>query len=387
MFLARTLLSNSDVAPSRVFVLLCAEEDDLALVQWVHAARERGLAPEIVTGVEHDDAPLLDALADVDCGLFVVLRSDHLDAVRMRGIKAAFGRHRRPEQRLFALRLDTGAPAAIERIAGELAGGSRPRSEVSMVISIDELFGDAGDGADPRATATVSTSAVPSVDRALRHGARAVEREVTAQFEVGDETIPMLAAAIAAPVAAPRRAERSRRTPWLAALGLAGVSVGLAVFVATTAAPERADATTIAAEPTATAPAAIAPAAIAEAAPAEPRAPVAPVDEPPVVIRVHAEPADDPVETPLDAPRSTARHRSARRSTTDHAPIARAPLAAVTPPREVEVALAEPAPVDALPSEPAPLDAPPTAPPDTATPEPAPSPIAAESTPPAPPAP
>lgn len=369
-------------------MLLCAEEDDLALVQWVHAARERGLAPEIVTGVEHDDAPLLDALDDVDCGLFVVLRSEYLDAARMRAIKSAFGRHRRAEQRLFALRLDMGAVAAIDRIAGELAGGPRARSETSMVIAIDDLFGpDGGEFVELRApVAAPPTSTVPSVDRALRLGARAVEHEVTAQFEIGDETIPMLPSSVPEVVAPSRRAARSRRTPLLAALGLAGAAAGFAAIVAVTASSDVTAATTATTEPAAIAPATLATAPIANAEPgppAEPEPARAPLAEAPVVIRVQAEPEPEVIlTTEVEAPRSTApRHRVARRTAASPAPPP-----AITPPPD-EVAVAAPASVDALPSEPAPLEAPPVAPAITATPDPQPSASAAEPTPPAPPAP
>lgn len=365
-------------------MLLCAEEDDLALVQWVHAARERGLAPEIVTGVESDDAPLLDALADVGCALFVVLRSEHLDAARMRALKTAFGRHRRPEQRLFALRLDTGAAAAIERIAGELAGGSRPRSEISMVISIDELFGaDADHGADAHHGADVdrgvgtparrpeASPSVPSVDRALQLGARAIECEVTAQFEVGDETIPMRAAAVRGPAPAPLRVDRSRWAAWIGALGLAGAAAVAAMTVGPAA-----EVRTTAARPSAE----LAPASIVapgepgvaprdpDIAPREPEptrdpestgasAPRAPLDEPPVIIRVRSEPtveALDEVEVPLDPPRSPApRHRTGRRATATRDPIAMAAPATAKEP------VVEPTAVDdGLPSEPAPLEAP-----------------------------
>jgi hypothetical protein len=364
-------------------VLLCAEEDDLALVQWVHAARERGLAPEIVTGVESDDAPLLDALADVGCALFVVLRSEHLDAARMRALKTAFGRHRRPEQRLFALRLDTGAATAVERIAGELAGGSRPRSEISMVISIDELFGadadhgaDAGHGAGKPARQP-EASPVPSVDRALQIGARAIEREVTAQFEVGDETIPMHAAAMREAVV-PRRADRSRWAAWIGALGLAGAAAAAAMTVG----PD-AEVRMTAAHTSAVAPATIVASPEPDVAPPEPdvalpepkptrkpepteaSTPRAPVDEPPVIIRVASEPtvdALDPVEAPIDPPRSAApRHRTGRRAAATRTPIAMAAPAPAEGPTVEPTAVS-----DALPSEPAPLEAP--APASAATP-------------------
>lgn len=211
------------MSASNAFVLLCAEEDDLALVEWVHAARQRGLAPEVVVGVEHDDAPLLDALADEEAGLFVVLRSDNLGPSRMRQIKTAFARHRRPTQRLFALRIDCGATMAIARIANELTS-SRPRSDLSMIISMEDMF-------DPAPDADRPLVEVPSVDAALRLADRAEQAEVTAQFQLGDETIPMATAALIEPAPTPAPKRRGSIAAWIAGVGLAAAASTAAVFV------------------------------------------------------------------------------------------------------------------------------------------------------------
>src|SRR6187455_2703601 len=124
---------------STAVVLLCAEEDDLELVRWVHAARAQGLSPEVVTGIEHDDAPLLESMRLTTEALFVVLRSDNLGADRMREIKSCFATHRLPAQKLVALRLDGTAEAAIERIAKQIVGGLRSRSESSLLLAIEDV--------------------------------------------------------------------------------------------------------------------------------------------------------------------------------------------------------------------------------------------------------
>lgn len=266
---------------SQRFVLLCAEDDDLALVRWVHDARQRGLLPEVVSGVEHDDAPMLEALADRGCLLFVLLRSEHMGAERMRQLKTAFSAHRRVEQRLVALRLGLAADTALDRIAAELGEVERPRSEISMVIAIEEVLADVFaprvpapmgvpvatpmpvatavpvampmpvatsvampmPAAMPRAVATPMPAALPV--RRARTGAAAVtppraeasrrmerrtgprrriptaQHEATGRYVYDDETLPMSIAPESDPaVHGARRA--SRGGVWLAALGLLG---------------------------------------------------------------------------------------------------------------------------------------------------------------------
>ncbi len=229
--LARTLLTSPPVTESNAFVLLCAEEDDLALVPWVHAARQRALAPEVVTGVDVDDAPLVGALGDTRCRLFVVLRSASLGPVRMQALEAAFARHRHPTQRLFALRIDAATHLAVDRIAAELAGTSRPRSDLSMVMTIDALFDEPVDNG-PADGADLPMREVPTVHEALRLADRAAEREVTGQFDVSDETIALGVAPDEGPGAATSVGGWRRAAAWVAGLGLAIGSVGLAVAVA-----------------------------------------------------------------------------------------------------------------------------------------------------------
>jgi hypothetical protein len=87
-------------------VLLCAEDDDLDLVSFVHTARQRGLEPEVVTGVDENDRPLLEALAQNGAALFVALRSENLDQGRTLELKRLFARHAKNQQKLLALRLE-----------------------------------------------------------------------------------------------------------------------------------------------------------------------------------------------------------------------------------------------------------------------------------------
>jgi hypothetical protein len=87
-------------------VLLCAEDDDLDLVSFVHTARQRGLEPEVVTGVDDHDRPLLEALAQNGAALFVALRSENLDQSRTLELKRLFARHAKNQQKLLALRLE-----------------------------------------------------------------------------------------------------------------------------------------------------------------------------------------------------------------------------------------------------------------------------------------
>lgn len=220
---------------SQRFVLLCAEDDDLGLVRWVHDARQRGLQPEVVSGVELDDAPMLDALADRGCSLFVLLRSEHMGADRMRHLKTAFAAHRHPTQRLVALRLELAAAAALDRIAAELGKGERPRSEVSMVSAIEDVLADVAVPDVPPAPVAPrgpagAPIAVPTAEARRRSdrrtGARrrvtTAQHEVTGRIACDDETLPMSLEGLGEPIAAgPPRA--SRAGVWLAAVGFVAV--------------------------------------------------------------------------------------------------------------------------------------------------------------------
>jgi hypothetical protein len=336
------------------FVLLCAEEDDLALVQWVHAARERGLAPEIVTGVEVDDTPLREALADPDSRLFVVLRSDSLDAVRMREIKAAFAKYRSPRQRLFAMRVDYSAEVAIDRIVAELDDKPRARSESSMVLAFEDVTG-------PHRvvrTATV-TGSVPTVDGALRLIERVTEHEVTERVDLDlgpgspperQETIPMIVAPpSASPTATKPRRGWARAAAWIGGLGLAAAASGVAVIGATAepdtavrpgaAAP--ADGTRVTAPPRST----------AGADSADPEAPA--------VLRIADERREPEPTTPHRSPKRRAHDRSADHRVSDAhvaAPSVEPAPAAVVDATAPAAAPLEPAPLEPAPLEPAPLE-------------------------------
>lgn len=328
-------------------MLLCAEEDDLALVKWVHAARSRGLAPEVVTGVEHDDAPMLDALADPSSRLFVVLRSDSLDAARMREIKSAFAKHRSPRQRLFAMRVDYSAEVAIDRIVAELEDKPRARSETSMVLAFEDVTG-------PHRVVRAATGSVPTVDAALRIVERATEHEVTERVELdgdlGNETIPMVVAPAASPATAKPRRRWARAAAWIGGLGLAAAASGVAVMAASIEATDAVRGSSVA------------PADGSRTTEATPRrtaalanddaAPIAD-DEEPVVVRVAS---DEPPPARVATPRRRAHERPHRASE------GRAAAPSVEPPAPTTDA-PTPAPVehDAIPLEPAPLEPEPVA--------------------------
>lgn len=211
---------GSVAAPSSSFVLLCAEDDDLELVRWVDVARSRGLAPEVVTGIERDDEPLVEALGDASRGLFVVLRSDNLEGERLREIKQLFARHRKPHQRLTALRLERSADAAIAQIAIELRGPSRPRSETSMVMRIDEAI-ETGPHRVIVAGPMPPPATPPSVEVAIELAQQVVQHEVTERMTPGDHTEPL---AIGRPL--PSRPRRSSSGAGLAAAVIAVLALG-----------------------------------------------------------------------------------------------------------------------------------------------------------------
>lgn len=126
-------------------VLLCAEDDDLELVSWVHAARKHGITPEVVTGVEHDDEPFIAALSDAGSRLFVALRSENLPLARVHELKAVFARHRQHGQQLLALKLQPEeAEDAIVKIAAKIGRDVRPRSGAFPVVGLSERSGTLG---------------------------------------------------------------------------------------------------------------------------------------------------------------------------------------------------------------------------------------------------
>jgi len=238
----------------------------------------------VVTGIERDDAPLLEALAATTEALFVVLRSANLPGDRMREIKAAFAKHRRPAQRLVALRLDATAEVAVERIATQIQGGLRSRSETSLTLAIEEVTPRLPQPSGPhpviaasraaRAASAVhapgsrrpaarpvapvapppprvdveievdleaEAEAAPSVPTALSWATQANERATTARYSIDDETLP-LPLVDASP--RPRKRPSSTRTPILfagAALAIAS-AVGIAYWLLEATAPGGTDA-------------------------------------------------------------------------------------------------------------------------------------------------
>jgi hypothetical protein len=109
---------NEEPLPHVPVILLCAEDDDLELISFVHEARQHGLEPEVVPGVESGDRPLLEAMAANEAALFVVLRSDNLTGERTLALKRAFGGAQKKGQHLLALRLDPERAATAARTIG-----------------------------------------------------------------------------------------------------------------------------------------------------------------------------------------------------------------------------------------------------------------------------
>lgn len=181
-------------------VLLCAEDDDLELVSWVHNARKHGITPEVVIGVERDDEPLIEALANAGPTLFVVLRSDNLDLRRMTELKSVFARHRKPGQELLALRLQPEeAEDAIVKIAAKIGRDVRPRTGPFPAVPLSERSGATprpiliedvtpiGAGTEPTGvfavvpaeTVDAAPTEAPPVAEALDWARRATELEIT----------------------------------------------------------------------------------------------------------------------------------------------------------------------------------------------------------------
>ncbi len=71
-------------------MFLCAEDDDLALVGVVHLGRGAGLDIEVVTALEWDDGPFIDAIDACERGLFAIVRSKNLPADRALQLKSTF---------------------------------------------------------------------------------------------------------------------------------------------------------------------------------------------------------------------------------------------------------------------------------------------------------
>lgn len=369
---------------SAAVVLLCAEEDDLELVRWVHAARGQGLAPEVVTGIEHDDRPMLEALRQTEEALFVVLRSDNLSADRMRELKAAFAQHHGAKQRLVALRLDATAEAAVERIAKQIAGGLGARSENSLTLALEDVVLQRvrqGTGSHPAIVAsraareddaertraaraaeaeavqaalvdTAPDLAAPSVPAALAWANVTHERATTSRYAIDDETLPLRMVDTAS-ASKPRAA--SRLPALIGGMVVAlGAAVGIAWWLVDATAPG----------PT---PEDVVPAASSGrvSVPKASPDPAAPTDSTPSVVEPAAEVVEVAVEDddePRAAPARRSRSRSHDRMREELPPP---PVAIAAPPSESPAAPPPPAsapelpPVAeaaAIPSEPAPLE-------------------------------
>ncbi|HWB78501.1 MAG TPA: hypothetical protein VG755_26235 [Nannocystaceae bacterium] len=365
---------------SAAVVLLCAEEDDLELVRWVHAARGQGLAPEVVTGIEHDDRPMLEALRQTEEALFVVLRSDNLSSDRMREIKAAFAQHHGSKQRLVALRLDATAEAAVERIAKQLAGGLGSRSENSLTLALEDVVLQRvrqGTGSHPaivasraareddaertraaRATeaeavqaALVDTApdlAAPNVPTALAWANVTNERATTSRYAIDDETLP-LPMVEAASTPSPRAASR---LPMIGGIVIAlSAAVGIAWWLVDATAPGETTEDVVPAASSGRV-------SVPKSSPDPTAAPEpTPSEVEPAVVEIDADP-DEPRAAPTRRARSRSHERTREELPPPPVAIAATPSEspAAPPPPTVGSEAAPVVETTAIPSEPAPLE-------------------------------
>jgi len=153
-------------------VLLCAEEDDLELVELVHLGRLHGLELQVVCGVEDLDDPYIDAMEHTERVLFVMFLSDHLSQPRALELDALFERYRKPGQHMMALPLKLSDPQStllmIERRLAELSGHRSPirsrlterpltaqgatRSRPSSEMGVEPMSADGANGHESTST-------------------------------------------------------------------------------------------------------------------------------------------------------------------------------------------------------------------------------------------
>lgn len=202
-------------------VLLCAEDDDLELVQIVHLARQAGLELEVVAGVEVDDGPLTFSQRVTARGLFVILRSDNLSQERARELKSTFERNKNEQQHLLALRLDPAHPSkavdAIRRRLDQLDGVDRRPSVTTPILETENpptgpLMIDGDDGDDEPTLEAGRAASMPP-----RPAGPELETTVPQLAEAGEDTVR------GAPVSganAPWPRSEDRRRRWLLGIGL-----------------------------------------------------------------------------------------------------------------------------------------------------------------------
>ena len=183
-------------------VLLCAEDDDLELVELVHFGRQRDLEFEVVPGVEVDDDPMAQAVARNAEALFVVLRSEHLSRERALQLKHRFESLRKAGQHLLAIRLDPERTSdALDTIAARLKqlGGCEP-SRLPIYESfatngyptIDQPIADDDDGMPPPPVLTVGRTIDVSSTGPRPIVAADTEYAITERSPiVSDETTPV----------------------------------------------------------------------------------------------------------------------------------------------------------------------------------------------------
>jgi hypothetical protein len=185
-------------------VLLCADDDVVALADPLRIARERGLELHVVVALQRDDGPLLEAMRRAGETLFVLVRSPTLDGPRAQRLQARFEDGCRPGQHMLTLRLPADPEHFVEEIEGKRAriGGSasrRVRSTLDGHLVSEELLDPgftplflSGDlSQDPEATERHRVAA-PHDDETLRarpvtgrHPPAAASRRSAARMAIG----------------------------------------------------------------------------------------------------------------------------------------------------------------------------------------------------------
>ena len=102
---------REDDAVDVPLLLLCAEDNEVALVHLVDALNRSGRAPEVVAGVE-EDASLLSAATDRMRGaaLFVLCQTPELDRSHILRLTGLFSARKGPYHQLLVIELDEAEP-------------------------------------------------------------------------------------------------------------------------------------------------------------------------------------------------------------------------------------------------------------------------------------
>ncbi|MEM6292486.1 MAG: hypothetical protein AAGA54_14525 [Myxococcota bacterium] len=163
-------------------MFLCAEDDDLALAGVVHLGREAGLDIEVVTALEWDDGPFIDAIEACDRGLFAIVRSKNLPADRALQLKSTFALARIDGLEIVTLLLSRSPEETLKPLFKKLErldGWARPAAAPEP----EPAKPDASTGPYPRVESPGHPlAAVPQLE--------APEHQVTLSGAVGETTIP-----------------------------------------------------------------------------------------------------------------------------------------------------------------------------------------------------